>query len=165
MKYFQKILCFFLLSFVVLLSNISSPMQSFASPETERKAQEIYDTVMSPFCPGRTLSACPSSDARDLRQKIELWLEQGISLTQVKTMLVEQYGVSLLGTPSMEGFGLLAWMLPGLFLFVGAVIIVFWIKRGMSSRSQKEIRGGEFRGKNKSFESEIDREVRERLVG
>ena len=40
----------------------------------ERDAAQIFDRVMSPYCPGRTLATCGSGAAEELRQEINGWM-------------------------------------------------------------------------------------------
>ena len=85
--------------------------------------REISDTTMSPYCPGMTISACPSPRARDLRVQIKNWFEQGYSKKAVKNQLKIAYGKDIYGMPDTKGFGLLAWALPMLFILVGLFLI------------------------------------------
>ena len=78
---------------------------------------------MSPYCPGMTISACPSPRARDLRVQIKNWFEQGYSKKAVKNQLKIAYGKDIYGMPDTKGFGLLAWALPMLFILVGLFLI------------------------------------------
>ncbi len=102
--------------------------------QNEIKAQEISDEIMSPYCPGRTLSACPSDDARKLRQRITSQLNQGYSTDAVKRQLVGMFGKEILGKPSMNGFGLIAWFLPFLILFLSFFLIFRIIKKNYKKR-------------------------------
>jgi cytochrome c-type biogenesis protein CcmH len=93
----------------------------------DTKANELYDEVMSPFCPGRTLANCPSPQAAQLRERIKQRVAAGSTDEQIKDELYEVYGEVVLGAPRKEGFGLLAYVLPALFILAGAVVLVSWI--------------------------------------
>ncbi len=93
----------------------------------EELTQEISDTIMSPFCPGRTLSACPSEDARQLRTQISTSLKQGYSAAAVKRQLTAKYGPELTGLPENSSFGRLANDAPFYFLIFGVLIVFLTI--------------------------------------
>jgi cytochrome c-type biogenesis protein CcmH/NrfF len=93
-------------------------------------ASEIFDTVMSPYCPGLTLSACPSDKARELRSEIEQWVGQGETKTMIVQKLSARYGEEIYGTPQMEGFGLIGWFAPALFIFL-ALLLLFSLRKNL----------------------------------
>lgn len=97
--------------------------------ELEEITQEISDTTMSPFCPGRTLSACPSDQARQLRIQIMEWLKQGYTPEAVRNNLLMRYGGDVRGTPKPEGFGLMAWIMPVIFVLVCFLLVAFLLRR------------------------------------
>jgi cytochrome c-type biogenesis protein CcmH/NrfF len=66
-------------------------------------AYAIAHELMSPFCPGRTLAACPSPQADQLRQWILFQAAAGQSEAEVEEMLYERFGDVLRSTPKAEG--------------------------------------------------------------
>ncbi|MCB0322046.1 MAG: cytochrome c-type biogenesis protein CcmH [Bdellovibrionales bacterium] len=102
-------------------------------PKTEHEleliAQEISEETMSPFCPGRTISACPSSQARELRLQILRWLREGYSPLAVRNQLVTIYGDDVIGAPPHDGFGWVAWLAPAVFVVVCLGLIGIALKR------------------------------------
>lgn len=48
-----------------------------------REASSVASSMMSPFCPGRTLSACPSPRAAEWRIEIRDWLAAGVPREQI----------------------------------------------------------------------------------
>ncbi len=103
------------------------------SRDIERDAQDISDSVMSPFCPGRTLSSCPSPQARDLRAQISVWLKQGYSENGVRNQLLTIYGEDVRGTPKNEGFGLFGWTAPFIFVLLLLLGMIYSLTRLRSS--------------------------------
>jgi len=94
----------------------------------EAKASEIFNTVMSPFCPGRLIATCPSSAAADLQEEIRGQLAAGATVDDIKAALYERYGEEIRSVPEARGFGLLAWVVPGVFFLVVGAILVVWIR-------------------------------------
>lgn len=103
------------------------------SSDLHQSAQDISDTTMSPFCPGRTISACPSDEARQLRGKIESWLQEGYSEAAVRNQLSLIYGEEVSGAPRFSGVGWLGWLLPGFVALAGGVFIVIRVRREKTS--------------------------------
>lgn len=112
----------FMQVFALLLA--LSAAQSVSADDTivDRKAAALFDSVMSPYCPGRTLSACPSDSARELRDDLRLKLEQGYPADELKAELDRRYG-DLAGKPTGERSAPLAIVGVMLFFFVGAVLV------------------------------------------
>ena len=107
---------------------ILSPQLVFAA-DSEQLTQKISETIMSPFCPGRTLSACPSGEAKNLRGKIVDWIDHGYSEQAVRNQLTMIYGKQVAGQPDFYGFGLMAWIVPGLFVLLGVLALAVYFKR------------------------------------
>lgn len=53
----------------------------------EQRAQNLTRSVMSPFCPGRTLDTCPSPKAGEWRNDIRKWVDEGLSNDEIRRRL------------------------------------------------------------------------------
>lgn len=89
----------------------------------------IAHELMSPFCPGRTLAACPSPQADELRQWILLQEASGTTREEVEAILYERYGPIIQSSPEPEGWGLAAWLLPVVVVVVGAGLVYLVLRR------------------------------------
>ncbi len=94
----------------------------------DTRAHELYDEIMSPFCPGRTLANCPSSQAATMRERVKRQLAAGMTEQQIVDSLYAVYGEIILGAPRVRGIGLLAWVMPGLVLVLGVVLLAWWLR-------------------------------------
>jgi DNA-binding transcriptional MerR regulator len=56
----------------------------------EQRAQSLTRSVMSPFCPGRTLDTCPSPYATQWRAQIRQWVSEGLSNDEIRRRLQQQ---------------------------------------------------------------------------
>ena len=118
----------FVRALIVIAVSFTAFSSAWAQDQAvDTRANELYDEVMSPFCPGRTLSNCPSPQAAQLREQIKQRVAAGSTDEQIKDELYEVYGEVVLGAPRKEGFGLLAYILPAFFILAGAVVLVSWI--------------------------------------
>lgn len=100
-----------------------------AVAEPEGWGYEISHDLMSPYCPGRTLSACPSPQADDLRMWILVQEASGRSREDVEAELYERFGNVLRAAPLAEGFGLTAYAFPIIAFFVGGVVVAVFLRR------------------------------------
>jgi cytochrome c-type biogenesis protein CcmH/NrfF len=111
----------------------STPTASTLPPEEiERQAESIARSIMSPFCPGRTVSACPV--AGPWRDDIRRWVAEGVDAIEIKRRLAERVPEHNLGGVPKNRLG---WVLP-VGLGIGAfALLVFLLRRlvGPGSRS------------------------------
>lgn len=94
----------------------------------QQQVQRISDSIMSPYCPGMTLSACPSPDARALRLEIGGWLMGGKDNGQVMMSLAERYGEKIKAVPSDDGGVYRVFALtPIVVIGVGTLLSIFYL--------------------------------------
>lgn len=97
--------------------------------EVETEAAKIFNSTMSPFCPGLLVANCPSPGAADMKEQIRARLAAGVPPDSVRALLRAQYGSQIAAVPPAEGFGLLAWIMPALALFGGGAVVAWWLHR------------------------------------
>ncbi|MBV1861143.1 MAG: cytochrome c-type biogenesis protein CcmH [Nannocystaceae bacterium] len=72
-----------------------------AKKPADREAEQLLSTLsadlMSPFCPGRTIASCPSSQARKLEERILAEAKSGKTRDQIEQSLVADYGSDIIG--------------------------------------------------------------------
>ena len=127
------------LSWLVLLFAAVTPVSSLLAQTDEalnRDARIIFETVMSPYCPGRTISNCPSPQADELRAVIKEKLASGQTADDVKEELYATFGDDLRTVPRARGFALLAWVVPGIGFLIGGWAIAVWMGRTRTQRTQ-----------------------------
>lgn len=110
----------------LLLAAWSAPPEAAAEPPY---AVELYNSLMSPFCPGRTLMACPSSQAAEMRDWIAEQEHAGRPRQAVEDELYAQWGDVILQAPRAEGFGLAAYVLPIVAFVAGGAIVWVFLRR------------------------------------
>lgn len=95
--------------------------------ELERQAEAIARSIMSPFCPGRTVSACPN--AGPWREDIRKWVIEGVDAEEIKRRLSERVPEhNLMGVPKNR----LGWVLP-VGLGIAAIGILIFLLRYLVS--------------------------------
>src|SRR5262245_32790615 len=100
------------------LADEAVPAQ-LSEQERDREAEAIARTVMSPFCPGRTVSSCPN--AGPWRDDIRKWVGEGVPAEEIRRRLHERVPEhNLMGVPPNR----LGWLLPvGSALIAVAVLV------------------------------------------
>ena len=120
----------FPLALAALAPAVNQPAAVQTTDEVvSREAREIFETVLSPYCPGRTISNCPSPQADELRASIRTKLEAGESTENVKEELYSIFGDELRTIPRASGFGLFAWIVPAVGFLLGGWAIAVWVRR------------------------------------
>ncbi len=71
-----------------------------SNEEQLRRSQDLSRTIMSPFCPGRTLDSCPSPYATEWREDIRDMVAEGMSNEEIKAALKKRTHKDLTGAPS-----------------------------------------------------------------
>ncbi len=93
-------------------------------------AYSLAHDLMSPFCPGRTLAACPSPQADQLRQWILFQAAAGQTEEQIEETLFERFGDVMLSAPRAEGgWGISAYAIPIAGFLLGLVFVAWMITR------------------------------------
>ena len=96
---------------------------AMSAEERDRQAEAIARTVMSPFCPGRTLSSCPN--AAPWRADIRQWVSEGVPADEIRSRLAARVPTQdLTGMPQNR----LGWLLPSA-LGVGAIGLLVFLLR------------------------------------
>jgi cytochrome c-type biogenesis protein CcmH len=103
--------------------------QSGYDAEILKQARQIYNQIMSPYCPGKTLSNCSSGAAELLRINIRERLAEGEQPDDIVASLVEEFGESVLASPPNEGVGRLAWVTPFVVIAFGLIVILIVVRR------------------------------------
>ncbi|MEX1365394.1 MAG: cytochrome c-type biogenesis protein CcmH [Nannocystaceae bacterium] len=68
---------------------------AFADPD--QVLQELSTDLMSPYCPGRTIAACPSPQARQLEDHILAEAKSGKTRDEIEQELVARFGDEMVG--------------------------------------------------------------------
>lgn len=104
-----------------------------ASPRVAGAAEawhyDLEQHLMSPYCPGRTLTNCTSPQAAELRQWIAGEEAAGRSREDVEKQLFAQFGDVILQAPEAKGFGLAAYVIPAVGVALGAALVVVFLRR------------------------------------
>lgn len=90
---------------------------------------DLWNSLMSPYCPGRSLLDCTSSQAAELREWIAEQEKAGRPREDVEAQLYKQFGDVILQAPKASGFGLAAYVIPVVGVALGALVLVIFLRR------------------------------------
>ena len=114
---------------LVIASFAGTASAQRAGAPSDGFTMELWTELMSPYCPGRKLIDCPSSQAEEMRQRIAAAEAAGRTKEEVEASLLARYGNILLQAPPASGFGLAAYVIPVLALVAGVAIVVVFLRR------------------------------------
>ena len=114
-----------MLCLLALLAASAAASANQTTDEQARRAHAIASKVMSPFCPGSTVSTCTSPRAAEWRADIETWVKEGKSEAEIRQLLAARTPThDLSGTPRTS----LGWGLP-IILAAAALALLWWLLR------------------------------------
>jgi len=93
-----------------------------AKPKPPASQAELEGEIMCPVC-STTLDQSDSPIARRMKADIATRIAAGDSKQEIEDALVAEFGQQILAAPPKKGFNLLAWILPFVALFGGALIL------------------------------------------
>lgn len=114
-----------------------APEGSDVSPEVAQKAASIARQTMSPFCPGRTLSDCPSEYAAEWRRDIRTMVAEGLSASEIQARLEARADGNLSGIPNRD----VSYVLP-IAIATGAALVLFFVFVRLRGRKEEPPKGG-----------------------
>lgn len=115
-----------------LLSWSPAVSASPAEQEPSPRVAGLARSIMSPFCPGRTLQSCPSPEAARWVADIREWTAEGRSDEQILQRLQARVpGFALAGPPTSTG-----WLLGLLPVAAASLVLLLVLRRLLSLRGQ-----------------------------
>jgi len=123
----KRALACLLLTFALGLAALAG--DSARAQASEGWAYDLMNELMSPYCPGRLLSDCPSPQAQTLRMWLIVQEASGRPRAEVEAEVVARYGESILGAPRAEGFGIAAYAMPAAVFLAGGSLLFWFLRR------------------------------------
>ncbi len=81
----------------------------------------------------------PCGVAKQQIKEIQAHLDKGLSDDQVIDAMIKEYGTAAYVEPPKSGFGLVAWLMPGVYLVLGAALVFFIMSRWRKRAEVAEI--------------------------
>lgn len=112
-------------------------------PAFDAKARAVAEQLRCPVCLGNSIQDSPSELAGDMRDLVREQLAAGKSEAEVKKYFVARYGEWVLLNPTAEGFNLVVWVLPGMLLVGGAVVVWVAVKKWAAAGGRARLEAAE----------------------
>ena len=126
----NKFLLLFALLFLLLPYGWAKEAAPIAEdPEIERRMIALSEDLRCLVCQNESLAGSRADFANDLRREIREQMKANKSDKEIVDFLVARYGDFVLYRPPVKTTTLFLWFGPFIFLIVGAVILVVYLKR------------------------------------
>jgi cytochrome c-type biogenesis protein CcmH len=124
---------------------------------------DLEDEVMCVEC-HTTLDMSSSAFADRERFYIRRWIAQGDTKSEIKAKLVDQFGPAVLAAPPKRGFGLVAWLLPGVGIVAGALALGYGAWLWSRNRADPAVAAVGVGASGPALEPELERRLDEELA-
>jgi cytochrome c-type biogenesis protein CcmH/NrfF len=118
---------------LLLLLGVAWALPAAGADEEAGWGYRLSREVMSPYCPGRALSDCPSPQAAEVREWIVEQEQAGVPRSEVEQELFRVFGDQLLQAPRAEGMGLMAYVIPAVAFAAGGALVAIFLRRQRSA--------------------------------
>ncbi|KIO48980.1 cytochrome C biogenesis protein CcmH [Nitrosospira sp. NpAV] len=98
-------------------------------PEIERRMIHLSEDLRCLVCQNESLAGSRADFANDLRREIREQMRANKSDKEIIDFLVARYGDFVLYRPPVKSTTLFLWFGPFIFLAIGAVLLVVYLKR------------------------------------
>ncbi|SCY52436.1 cytochrome c-type biogenesis protein CcmH [Nitrosospira sp. Nsp13] len=98
-------------------------------PEIERRMIHLSEDLRCLVCQNESLAGSRADFANDLRREIREQMKANKSDKEIIDFLVARYGDFVLYRPPVKSTTLFLWFGPFVFLLIGAVLLVIYLKR------------------------------------
>jgi len=99
------------------------------SQRLRQEATALSQSLMSPYCPGRLLSDCPSIGAFQLREEIQKRLDAGETSKAIVDDLAYRFGPEIRGVPEFKGDGIALRVVPVVVAILALLIVGVTVSR------------------------------------
>ena len=98
-------------------------------PEIERRMIALSEDLRCLVCQNESLAGSRADFANDLRREIREQMHANKSDKEIVDFLVARYGEFVLYRPPVKPSTMILWFGPFIFLLIGAVLLVVYLKR------------------------------------
>ncbi|MCB0077690.1 MAG: cytochrome c-type biogenesis protein CcmH [Anaerolineales bacterium] len=148
----------FLLLLALWLLPLLAPAALQAQGPSEVTVNDVASELYCPLCSGLTVDVCELEVCGEMRQIIAEKLEAGESPEEIQAYFIEQYGQSVAGKPSTEGFHLTAWLMPFVALLLALGLLAAWLRSRNANHAAPVAVPS--RANSDDYQAQLDRELR-----
>ena len=112
-----------------LITTAAIDVYQFETVEDEQRFRELIKELRCPKCQNQAISDSDADIAQDMRAQVARMIEDGRSDDEIVSYFVERYGDFVTYQPPLRAETLVLWVLPGVVLLLGGVVVVRLVKR------------------------------------
>ena len=119
--------------FFLLVALAHPAGQPLSGAALEQRTHEIASLLRCPVCQGMSVADSPSTVALDMKQQVREMLARGYTEQQILAYFEQSYGEFVFLKPRNR----LIWILPGVVLLIGVVVVVMTAKRISTANAER----------------------------
>lgn len=113
-------------------------VREFDDPVMEQRYRSLTASLRCPTCENQAINDSDAPVSGDMRDRVYLLLNEGVSDMEIREHMVERFGDYVLYNPRLEGRTFLLWGLPVALVVLGAVLVVL-VVRARRNASAREL--------------------------
>ncbi|RPJ58226.1 MAG: hypothetical protein EHM23_18075 [Acidobacteria bacterium] len=113
----------------LLLIPVAFGLAADVPTEKQRVKALTGNLVCTCGCANIIVANCDCGQAAEMTKEVAAFVRAGKADAEIYQAFEKKYGPAVLGAPKLEGFNVLAWVLPFVGLGLGAVIVVVVIRK------------------------------------
>lgn len=146
--------------FIIMSMILAAPLSLWGQVEGKSQLQRDLELeIMAPCCYGGPVGEHESEAAGQIKTQITQLLDEGRGKEEILDMYVAIYGERILARPRAEGFNIMAYLMPPIFLLIGGMFLIHMINQ-LKSPVAPAVVGGK-KKYNEEFYLEVEKEMRE----
>ena len=119
---------FIFISFILLsTSAFNQVIYEFEDSLQEKRFYSLISEIRCPKCTSGSIASSDAPVSRDLKNKVYQLVLDGSTDKEIKTYVSKRFGDFSDYRPALEGSNYLLWFGP--FMFLGLMLVIFFIKR------------------------------------
>ncbi len=100
-----------------------------ADPVAEKRLQALAEELRCLVCQNQSIADSNADLANDLKREVRAMIQAGKSDKEIIDFMVARYGDFVLYKPPVKATTMLLWAGPLLFMLIGAVVLIRYLRR------------------------------------
>ena len=132
----------FFLGLTILITTCVIPTTIFSleNKQSEDRYKKLSNELRCPTCQGLSVKDSDAGFSNSIKSKIRELMKKGKSDKEIMAYFIERYGEWILRTPSVSGFNMVLWLLPGLTIITAFLWMLYRSKKWVE-KPKKEMIG------------------------
>lgn len=111
-------------------------VREFDDPVMEQRYRSLTASMRCPTCENQAINDSDAPVSGDMRDRIYLLLQEGVSDIEIRDHMVQRFGDYILYNPRLEGRTFLLWGLPAGLVVLGALLVVLIVRSRKTASAQ-----------------------------